>query len=121
MKKVILMFACIAGFALASFAQTKEDITTQRANSIEQVVTGCKTASLDEKEIQKVKEIIQNLHKKQDQIKADTSLTAEAKAQKFKEANAEKDWKIKNAMGDKYMAYVDARKKMAADAAAKKQ
>lgn len=120
MKKIMLLLVCLVGLTQVSFSQSKEAIATQRANGIEQLVVGCKTAGLDEKQTQKAKEIIQNLYKKQDEIKADTSLTTEIKVQKLKEANAEKDWKIKYAMGDKYLAYVEARKKMATEAAAKK-
>lgn len=116
----MLMVICLLGLTQASFAQTKDEIAAQRVSSMEQVVAASKTAGLDEKQIQKVKEIIQNLYKKQDDIKADTTLTAEDRTKKLKDANAEKDWKVRNIMGDKYLAYADARKKMVADAAAKK-
>lgn len=120
MKKMMLMLVCLVGLTQASFAQTKEEIIAQRANSIEQAVTGAKTAGLEEKQIKKVKEVLENLFKKQDEIKGDTTLTPDARAKKLKEANADKDWRLKYAIGDKWEAYVEARKKMAAEAAAKK-
>lgn len=116
----MLMLVCLVGLTQASFAQTKEEIIAQRANSIEQAVTGAKTAGLEEKQIKKVKEVLENLFKKQDEIKGDTTLTPDARAKKLKEANADKDWRLKYAIGDKWEAYVEARKKMAAEAAAKK-
>ncbi len=125
MKKVIFIFVCLLGFATANFAQTpttvKPEVAAQRAKNIDQLVAACKTAGLDEKQTEKAKTIIENLYKKQDEIQNDATLTPEEKKQKLKDANGEKDWKIKNAMGDKYMAYVEARKKMAAEAAEKKQ
>ncbi len=124
MKKVILAFVCIAGFALVSFAQNttpaKADVAAQRASSLDQMVSASKTAGLDEKQINKAKEVLENLYKKQDEIKSDTTLTTEARTKKLKDANADKDWKLQYAMGDKWLAYVEARKKMAAEAAAKK-
>lgn len=125
MKKVVLMIVCMVGFVTANFAQNapvaKEDIATVRAKNLTQIVTAAKNAGLNEKEVTKVKTIIENLYKKQDEINADTSLTHEAKKEKLKAANAEKDWKLQNAMGDKWMTYVEARKKLIAEAAANKQ
>jgi hypothetical protein len=112
-------------FATANFAQnatpSKEEVATIRAKNLEQIVAASKTAGLDEKTIAKVKTIIEDLYKKQDAINGDASLTPEAKKEKLKAANGEKDWKLQNAMDDKWTAYVDARKKLIADAAAKKQ
>lgn len=125
MKKIILVFVCMLSFATANFAQnatpSKEEVATIRAKNLEQIVAASKTAGLDEKTIAKVKTIIEDLYKKQDAINGDASLTPEAKKEKLKAANGEKDWKLQNAMDDKWTAYVDARKKLIADAAAKKQ
>jgi hypothetical protein len=121
MKKMALMLVCLVGLTQVSFAQTKDEIAAQRANSIEQAVTGAKTAGLEEKQIKKVKEVLENLFKKQDEIRSDSSLTTETRTKKLKDANADKDWRMQYAMGDKWQAYVEARKKLAAEAAAKKQ
>lgn len=125
MKKIVLMIVCIVGFATANFAQNapaaKEDIATFRAKNLTQIVTAAKNAGLDEKEVAKVKTIIENLYKKQDEINGDASLTPEVKKEKLKAANGDKDWKLQNAMGDKWTAYVEARKKLIAEAAANKQ
>jgi hypothetical protein len=112
-------------FATTNFAQntpqTKEEKATVRSKNLEQILTASKMAGLDEKEIGKVKVVIENLYKKQDEINSDESLTPEVRKEKLKAANGEKDWKVKNIMGDKFMAYVEARKKLVADAAAIKQ
>lgn len=115
----------MVGFTTANFAQNtpaaKEDIATVRAKNLTQIVAASKNAGLNEKEVAKVKTIIENLYKKQDEINGDASLTPEARKEKLKAANAEKDWKLQNAMGDKWLAYVEARKKLIAEAAANKQ
>lgn len=117
---------CMVGFANANFAQnapqTKEEVATFRAKNLEQIAAAAKIAGLDEKETAKVKAVIENLYKKQDEINNDASLTPEAKKEKLKAANADKDWKLQNIMGDeKWKAYAEARKKLMAEAAAKKQ
>lgn len=125
MKRVLLTLLFIAGIGTTIFAQNatpqKEDVATQRAKNLEQILTATKNAGLDEKQSAKVKTIIEDLYKKQDEINGDASLTPEQKKEKLKAANGEKDWKLQNAMGDKWTAYVEARKKLIAEAAAKKQ
>lgn len=120
MKKIALMLVCLVGFTQVSFSQTKEEVAAQRASSIEQSVAASKAVGLDDKQAQKIKEILQNLFKKQDEIKGDSSLNAEGRTKKLKEANADKDWRLKYVIGDKWQEYADARKKMIADATAKK-
>lgn len=125
MKKFILAFACMLGFVTANFAQNttpaKDDVATVRAKNLDQIVAACKQVGLDDQKIAKAKAIIENLYKKQDDINGDSSLSADEKKQKLKDANADKDWRMKNLMGDKYKEYSEARKKMIADAAAKPQ
>jgi hypothetical protein len=125
MKKIILAFACMLGFVTANFAQNttpaKDDVATVRAKNLDQIVAACKQVGLDDQKIAKAKAIIENLYKKQDDINGDSSLSADEKKQKLKDANADKDWRMKNLMGDKYKEYSEARKKMIADAAAKPQ
>jgi hypothetical protein len=125
MKKIILAFACMLGFVTANFAQNTtpatDDVATVRAKNLDQIVAACKQVGLDDQKIAKAKAIIENLYKKQDDINGDSSLSADEKKQKLKDANADKDWRMKNLMGDKYKEYSEARKKMIADAAAKPQ
>lgn len=125
MKRVFLTLLLIAGIGTSVFAQNttpqKEDVATQRTKNLEQILTATKNAGLDEKQSAKVKTIIEDLYKKQDEINGDASLTPEQKKEKLKAANGEKDWKLQNAMGNKWTAYVEARKKLIAEAAAKKQ
>lgn len=125
MKKIILAFACMLGFVTANFAQNttpaKDDVATVRAKNLDQIIAACKQVGLDDQKIAKAKAIIENLYKKQDDINGDSSLSADEKKQKLKDANADKDWRMKNLMGDKYKEYSEARKKMIADAAAKPQ
>ncbi len=125
MKKIILAFACMLGLVTANFAQNttpaKDDVATVRAKNLDQIVAACKQVGLDDQKIAKAKAIIENLYKKQDDINGDSSLSADEKKQKLKDANADKDWRMKNLMGDKYKEYSEARKKMIADAAAKPQ
>jgi len=125
MKKIILAFACMLGFVTANFAQNttpaKDDVATVRAKNLDQIVAACKQVGLDDQKIAKAKAIIENLYKKQDDINGDSSLSADEKKQKLKDANADKDWRMKNLMGDKYKEYSEARKKMIADATAKPQ
>jgi len=120
MKKIVLMLVCLVGLTKASFAQAKDEVAAQRAASLEQAVAASKTIGLDDKQIQKIKEVLQNLFKKQDEIKSDTSLNVEAKAKKLKDAYADKDWRMKYVIGDKWQEYAEARKKILAEAAAKK-
>jgi len=105
----------LIGITSKDFAQNanqpKEDLAGIRAKNLTQVLTASKTAGLDAAQVEKVKAIIEGLYKKQDEINNDASLSADAKKEKLKQANADKDWKIQNAMGEKYQAYVDARKK----------
>ena len=113
------------GLITANFAQntpsTKEDIQAQRAVILEQVTAAAKEVGSGDKEIEKLKAIFENLFKKQDQIKADSAFTQEVKKEKLKEANSEKDWKVKNLLGDNYSAYTEVRKRQMAEAAPKKQ
>lgn len=125
MKKMILVFVCMLGLATAVFAQNSqpknEDIQAQRAAILEQVTGAAKEVGSGEEQIAKLKAIFENLFKKQDQIKADSTLTPDAKKEKQKEANSEKDWKVKNLMGEKYEAYAEVRKKLMNEANQKKQ
>jgi hypothetical protein len=121
MKKMMLILVCLVGFTQVSFSQTKEEIVAQRAKSVEQAVTGAKMAGLEEKQIAKVKETLETLFKKQDEIRSDSTLTPDDRAKKLKDANGAKDWKLKNTIGDKWEAYIEARKKIAAEAAAAKK
>ena len=59
-----------------------------------------------------MKEIMEALFKKQDEIKADAVLTPEEKKEKLKAANGEKDWKVQKLLGDKIKAYGEARKRL---------
>ncbi len=125
MKKIIIIFLCMVGFTTLNFAQnapqTKEEVAAQRIKNLNQIVAACKIVALDEKQIGKVKGIIEILYKKQDEINNDESLktTPDVRKQKLKEANDEKDWKLQNIMGDKWKTYAEARKKLIAEAAAK--
>jgi hypothetical protein len=125
MKKFFLAFVCLFGLATASVAQnptpTKEDIQAQRTVSLEQVATAAKEVGVVEKDIVKLKTVFENLFKKQDQIRADSTLTPEVKKEKLKEANADKDWKVQQILGSKLSAYTEARKRLMAEAASKKQ
>ena len=70
MKKIILAFVCMIGITTTNFAQnatqTEEQKAAMRAKNTEQIAVASKMAGLDEKEIGKVKVIIENLYKKQD-------------------------------------------------------
>jgi hypothetical protein len=125
MKRVFLIFACILGMAGSNFAQTPipsdEEIRMQRAASLEQMASAAKEVGSTDKEIAQLKTVFENLFKKNDEIKADATLTPEAKKEKLKAANAEKDWKVKNILGDKLKAYSEARKRLMAEAEAKKK
>lgn len=125
MRSVLLAFICVLGFSLSGFAQnpepTKEEIAAQRAASLEQVATAAKEIGLDDQKTVKLKTIFENLFKKIDEIKADGTLTPEARAEKLKAANADKDWRVKDLLGDKFKAYTEVRKRLMAEAAAKKK
>jgi Skp family chaperone for outer membrane proteins len=113
MKKVIVLFVSALVITATSFAQmSKEQVAAQRAKSLLQVSTAAKDAGLDEKQLEKVKATLETLFKKQDEAYADSTLTPDARKEKLKKANEEKDWKLKNTMGDKWDAYVEARKKL---------
>lgn len=120
MKKTILSIAMIAGVSFFSFSQTAEEIKAQRATILSQTSTAAKTVGLDDKKIEKLKSIFEELFKSQDEIKADTNLTPEQKKEGLKKANEKKDWKVQNLFGDKLKDYAEARKKLVAEAAAKK-
>ncbi len=125
MKKIILGFACMFTFATASLAQnappSKEQMAAMRSKNLVQVEAAGKMAGLDEKQIGKLKGIIEEIYKKQDEIAKDTTLTPDARKQKLKDANAAKDWKVQNLLGDKLKEYGEARKKLNEEAAANKQ
>ncbi len=125
MKQFLLVLMYVLSFSVAGFAQTaeptKEEILAQRAVSLEQVSTAAKEVGLDERKTVKLKTVFENLFKKIDEIKADGTLTPEAKKEKLKAANADKDWRVKDILGDKYKAYSEVRKRLMAEAAAKKQ
>lgn len=125
MRTVFLSLIGILGFSFSVFAQNpepaKEAIAAQRAESLEQVAAAAKEVGLDEQKTVKLKTIFENLFKKIDEIKADGSLSAEARNEKLKAANADKDWRVKDLLGDKYKAYSEVRKRLMAEAAAKKK
>jgi hypothetical protein len=122
MKRVFLLVFCMLGMVFNSVAQnpapSNEELKIQRAASLEQMTAAAKEAGAAAKEIEKLTIVFENLFKKTDAIKADATLTPEAKKEQLKAANAEKDWKVKNVLGDKYTAYSEARKRMVAAAAA---
>ena len=123
MKKILFATLLMTGISLAGFSQNttpaNEQLDPQVAKNLEKVAAASRTAGLSDSEIEKVKTVILNLEKKKAEIKADACLTTEEKEAKMKEANAEKDRKIKNIMGDRYQAYVEERKKQ--NQAAKQQ
>jgi uncharacterized protein HemX len=120
MKKNILVLAFLLGLTTASFAQSKEEVQAQRATSLEQITTAAKEIGLDEKKTIKLKAIFEELFKTQDEVNADTTLTPEQKKEKLKAANEKKDWKVQNLLGDKVKSYSEVRKRLIAEAAAKK-
>jgi hypothetical protein len=125
MKKLFCILYFWAGITASGFAQNnlpkKEDIQAQRAVILEQVTAAAKEVGSEDKQVGKLKAIFENLFKKQDEIRADSVFTKEVKTQKLKEANSEKDWKVKSLLGDKYTAFAEVRKRQMAEAAAKKQ
>lgn len=125
MKKVFLLLIGMLGLATADFAQKTEpakgDIQAQRTAILEQVTAAAKEVGSGEEKLAKLKAIFEDLFKKQDQVKADSTLTPDARKEKLKEANTEKDWKVKNLMGEKYEAYAEVRKRLMNEAAPKKQ
>ncbi len=125
MKKAFLVFVAILSMLVVSIAQntkpTKAEIQVQRNTNLENTTIAAKEAGLNEKELEKLKTIFENLYKKQDEIYDDTTLMKDVRKEKLKEANDAKDWKVKSLFGDRYTAYVDARKRIIAEAALKKQ
>ncbi len=124
MKKVVLLLVCTLSIMVIAFAQdvkpTNEEIKIQRATSIKQMTTAAKEVGSTEPEIAKLKTIFESFFAKQDEIKADLTLTPEVRTTKLKEANSSKDWKVKNLLGDKFTAYASARKRISAEATPKK-
>jgi hypothetical protein len=124
MKKNIIIVFCLLSLSFTAFAQNNptanDQLQAQRAASLQQVTAAAKEVGADEKQLIKLKAILENLYKKQDEIKADTSLAAPAKQEKLKAANADKDWRVQNLLGDKYKAYGEVRKRLITEAAAKK-
>ncbi len=124
MKKVVLLLVCTLSIMVIAFAQdvkpTNEEIKIQRATSIKQMTTAAKEVGSTEPEIAKLKTIFESFFAKQDEIKADSTLTPEVRTTKLKEANSSKDWKVKNVLGDKFTAYASARKRILAEATPKK-
>lgn len=125
MKQLLLAVGCMLSFSIASYAQTsepsKEALMAQRAASLAQVSAAAQEVGLEEKKTVQLKAIFEQLFKKIDEIKADGTSTDEDKKEKLKAANAEKDWKVKNLLGDKYKAYSEVRKRLATEAAPPKQ
>jgi hypothetical protein len=116
MKNKLFVFVILLFSALTNFAQTKEEIQAQRATSLEQMTKAAKEVGVEDKKIEKLKAVFEELFKTQDEIKADTTLTPEQRKEKFKTANEKKDWKVQNILGDKLKAYAEARKRIMEDA-----
>jgi Tfp pilus assembly protein PilF len=121
MKKIFFLLVCFWGITQVNFAQTSDDIKKQRATSVDQATTAAKEVGLTEEQTAKLKKVFEDLFKEQDEIRADTVSTKEQKKVKLTKANEKKDWRIENLLGDKYKAYVEARKRLIAEAASKKQ
>jgi hypothetical protein len=123
MKKVVLLLVFTLSMMVIAFAQdvkpTNDEIKIQRATSIEQMRTAAKEVGSTDAEIAKLKTIFESFFAKQDEIKADLTLTPEVRTTKLKEANASKDWKVKNVLGSKITAYSIARKRILAEATKK--
>jgi helix-turn-helix protein len=125
MKKYFILFICLLGIVSISNGQTveptKEQIAAQRLETLEQIGVAAKEVGLEDKKTVKLKEVFENLYKNIDSIKANATLTDIEKKEKLKAANGEKDWKIKNLLGDKLKAFNDVRKRLIAEALAKKK
>lgn len=120
MKKIVLAILIIVGAANTSTAQTKEEVAAQRTTSFEQMSIAAKEVGLDEKQSKKLKEVFEELFKRQDEIKADATLTPEQKKENLKAANEKKDWKLRDILGGKVKGFSEVRKRLVAEAAAKK-
>ena len=116
MKKNVLVLLLMLGFVTVNFAQSKEEVQAQRATSLEQMTKAAKEVGVEDKKIEKLKAVFEELFKTQDEIKADTTLTPEQRKEKFKTANEKKDWKVQNILGDKLKPYAEARKRIMEDA-----
>ncbi|MFY8126908.1 MAG: hypothetical protein ACOVMM_00910 [Chitinophagaceae bacterium] len=116
MKKLVLTFALFLSVASTTFAQSDDQIKAQRATSFEQMTKAAKEVGVEDKKIEKLKAVFEELFKTQDEIKADATLTPEQKKEKLKAANEKKDWKVSNLLGDKLKAYADARKRIVEEA-----
>lgn len=116
MKKIVLTLALFLGIATINYAQTAEELKTQRATSIDQMSRAAKEAGADEKQVEKLKAVFEELFKTQDEIKADATLTPEQKKEKMKAANEKKDWKVSKILGDKLKLYSEARKRILEEA-----
>jgi hypothetical protein len=121
MKTIILTILCAICFLLETNAQTQAEITAQRTISIEQIATAAKEVGLDDKKTQKLKTAFADLYKTQDEIKADTTLTAEQRKIKLNAANEKKDWHVKFILGDKVKQFAEIRKRLISEAEAKKK
>lgn len=116
MKKIVLTFALFLSVAVTTFAQSDEQLKAQRATSFEQMTKAAKEVGVDDKKIEKLKAVFEELFKTQDEVKADATLTPEQKKEKLKAANEKKDWKVSNLLGDKLKAYAEARKRIIEEA-----
>lgn len=116
MKKIVLTLALFLGIATINYAQTTEEVKAQRATSMEQMAKAAKEVGVEDKKIEKLKAVFEELFKTQDEIKADATLTPEQRKEKLKAANEKKDWKVSNILGDKLKAYSEARKRLIEEA-----
>jgi hypothetical protein len=116
MKKIILSIAFFLGITTTNFAQNADEVKAQRAKSLEQMGKAATEVGLEEKKVEKLKAVFTDLFKTQDEVKADATLTPEARKEKLTKANELKDWKVQNLFGDKYQAYVEARKRIIEEA-----
>jgi len=122
MKSLIIVF--LLAFTTTCFAQnpaSQDDVQKQRALSVTQMAAAATEVGVVEKDVVKLKATFEDLFKKVELIKADSTLTPEAKKEKLKAANAEKDFKVKYILGDKMKAYTEVRKRLISEAEKKEQ
>ncbi len=135
MKKVFATFAFVGLFTSAINAQqataastdaakpqmSKEEKAKQKQKNDEDMAAAFKEAGLTEEQIKQVKDANVEATKKGNEVKKDATLTEEAKAEKLKEINKEKNDKVKAIMGEEKSKLFNAIRKKQKAAAEVKQ
>lgn len=130
MKKLLFAIICMCVFTVALQAQTPENVKAEKMltkqekellkqKQNEEMESALKQSGASETQIASFKEIMKTYGAKSNEVRKDAALTEEAKQEKLKAIQEEKNTKLAEIIGaDKYKAYNKIRKdqKLAASA-----